>query len=86
MGCHRNMATPTFWDQKVIAKYGVVVTDDEHINMMDTVLTDAAALEPVDREIWAGWYVVGGVLALALGLSLGLFGKPLMEMVRRQEE
>ena len=86
MGCHRNMATPTFWDQKVIAKYGVVVTDDEHINMMDTVLTDAAALQPVERDVWAGWYVIGAVLALALGLSLGVFGRPVVELMRRKEE
>lgn len=86
MGYHRNMATPTFWDQKVIAKYGVVVTDDEHINMMDTVLTDAAALQPVEKEVWAGWYVVGAVLAIALGLGLGAFGKPLVELLRRKEE
>jgi hypothetical protein len=79
------MATPTFWDQKVIAKYGVVVTDDEHINMMDTVLTDAAALQPAERKVWAGWYVIGAVLALALGLSLGVFGRPLVELMRRQE-
>jgi hypothetical protein len=86
MGCHRNMATPTFWDQKVIAKYGVVVTDDEHINMMDTVLTDAAALQPAERKVWAGWYVVGAILALALGLSIGVFGRPLIELMRRKEE
>lgn len=84
MGCHRNMATPTFWDQKVVAKYGVVVTDDEHINMMERVLTDAAAVRPPEREIWTGWYVVGAILAL--GLALGAFGKPLVELTRSREQ
>ncbi len=43
MGCHRNMASPDFWQQEVVAKYGVVVTDDEHIETMDQVLKDAVS-------------------------------------------
>jgi hypothetical protein len=86
MGCHQNMATPTFWDQKVVAKYGVFVTDDEHIQMMDTVLTDAAALQPREVNVRAGWYVIGAILALTLGLALGVFAKRIAELVRRREE
>ena len=41
MGCHQNMADPAFWTDQVIAKYGQVMSDDEHINMMNQLINDA---------------------------------------------
>ncbi len=41
MGCHQNMADPSFWTDQVVAKYGRVMSDDEHINMMNQLIHDA---------------------------------------------
>ena len=54
--------------------------------MMDTVLTDAAALQPRQQQVWAGWYVVGAALVLALGAALGASAKPLAGLMRRREK
>lgn len=43
MGCHRNMADTAFWSDKVVAKYGRMLTDDQHIEHMDEVLREAVA-------------------------------------------
>lgn len=41
MGCHQNMADPTFWTDKVIAKFGKVMNDQEHIDVMNQVIQAA---------------------------------------------
>ncbi len=41
MGCHQNMADTAFWTDKVIATYGQIVTNDDHINMMNQLVHDA---------------------------------------------
>ncbi len=49
MGCHQNMADATFWNDKVIAKFGKVMNDEQHINVMNEVIQSAVA-EPVAQE------------------------------------
>ena len=41
MGCHQNMADETFWTDQVIAKYGRIITDDEHIEHMNHLIQEA---------------------------------------------
>ena len=41
MGCHQNMADTTFWTEEVIAKYGRILTDDEHIEHMNHLILEA---------------------------------------------
>ncbi len=43
MGCHQNMADTQFWTESVIAKYGKIVSDEEHIAMLNQLLHDAVA-------------------------------------------
>jgi hypothetical protein len=43
MGCHQNMADTTFWTEEVIAKYGRILSDDEHIEHMNEILQEAVA-------------------------------------------
>jgi len=43
MGCHQNMADAAFWTDTVIAKYGKITTDQEHIDMLNQLLHDAVA-------------------------------------------
>ncbi len=43
MGCHQNMADETFWTEEVIARYGQVMSDDEHINTMNQLIQDAVS-------------------------------------------
>ncbi len=43
MGCHQNMADAAFWTDQVIAKYGRVVTDQEHIDLLNQLVHDAVA-------------------------------------------
>ena len=45
MGCHQNMASPAFWTDGVMAKYGKVASTDEHIQTMNQVILDAVAAE-----------------------------------------
>ena len=45
MGCHQNMADASFWTDQVIAKFGTVMSDDEHINVMNEVI-QSAVVEP----------------------------------------
>ncbi len=41
MGCHQNMADPEFWNDQVIATYGQIISNDEHIQLMNQLLRDA---------------------------------------------
>lgn len=41
MGCHQNMADSAFWTDKVIAEYGKIVSNEDHINMLNSVVHDA---------------------------------------------
>ena len=45
MGCHQNMADESFWTEEVIAQYGEVMSNDEHINTMNQVIQDAVSGE-----------------------------------------
>ncbi len=42
MGCHRNMADTEFWTETVVAKYGEILANDQHIDHMDEMLREAA--------------------------------------------
>ncbi|MEA3336485.1 MAG: cytochrome c3 family protein [Chloroflexota bacterium] len=46
MGCHQNMADPAFWNDQVIASFGEVISNDEHINVMNEVI-NASVMQPV---------------------------------------
>jgi hypothetical protein len=48
MGCHQNMADLTFWTDGVIAKYGEVFSNDEHIDTMNQLILDAVAAEGLE--------------------------------------
>ncbi len=41
MGCHTNMADSEFWTEAVVAKYGEIVSNDDHIALMNQMLQDA---------------------------------------------
>ncbi len=41
MGCHTNMADSEFWTDAVVAKYGEIVSNDDHIDLMNQLLQDA---------------------------------------------
>jgi hypothetical protein len=43
MGCHQNMADTQFWTDQVIATYGRVKSDQEHIRMMNQLVRDAVS-------------------------------------------
>jgi hypothetical protein len=43
MGCHQNMADTAFWTDSVIAKYGKITTNEEHIKMLNQMVHDAVA-------------------------------------------
>ncbi len=43
MGCHQNMADEAFWTNEVIAKYGKITTNEEHIAMLNQLVHDAVA-------------------------------------------
>ena len=41
MGCHQNMADEEFWTEEVVVKYGLMITDDEHIEHMNHLIQEA---------------------------------------------
>jgi len=41
MGCHQNMADEAFWTDKVIAKFGTVISNDDHIRVMNEIIQEA---------------------------------------------
>ena len=43
MGCHQDVADEAFWTDQVIAKFGTVVSTDEHITAMNDVLKASVA-------------------------------------------
>jgi len=43
MGCHQNMADATFWTDQVIAIYGQISANDDHIKAMNQLIQDAVA-------------------------------------------
>jgi chromosome segregation ATPase len=45
MGCHQNMASPEFWTDGVVKKYGRVASTNEHIDVMNQVIVDAVTAE-----------------------------------------
>lgn len=49
MGCHQNMADESFWNDKVIAKFGTVMADSEHIDVMNKVI-QAAVESPAEAS------------------------------------
>lgn len=67
MGCHQNMVDETFWTKSVIAKYGRMLTNDEHIEHMNEMLQDAVSA----GNPFAGSnlpYLIGAVV---VGLAAG---------------
>jgi hypothetical protein len=44
MGCHQNMADEAFWNDQVIAKFGEVMSDEEHIDVMNEVIQASVAV------------------------------------------
>ncbi len=43
MGCHVEMANADFWTEQVIAKYGQIASNDDHINVMNQLIKDAVS-------------------------------------------
>jgi hypothetical protein len=43
MGCHQNMADTEFWTDEVVAKYGRMLTDNEHIEHMNHLILEAVS-------------------------------------------
>ena len=66
MGCHTNMADATFWTDQVVAKYGEIVSNDDHINVMNQIIQDAVSepevveAEAPDEESIEGEAVADG--------------------------
>lgn len=75
MGCHQNMARADFWTDEVVGKFGVVVSDDEHIDTMNEVLIEATTRSPIRAGLL--WGLLAAALALGVGVVVGLFLKPL---------
>ena len=75
MGCHQNMARADFWTDEVVGKFGVVVSDDEHIDTMNEVLIEATSRSPIRAGLL--WGLLAAALALGVGVVVGLFLKPL---------
>ena len=63
MGCHQNMADTSFWNDQVVAKYGRIISDDEHIEHMNEILQEA---------VLAGGFTGSNYLYLLLAFGLGL--------------
>ncbi len=85
MGCHRNMADDAYWTGQVVAKYGRMLTDDEHVEHMDHLLREATAAgepaadepeaAPVPEEADDGidiWIVFLTLAALVVGILVGV--------------
>jgi len=53
MGCHQNMTDTAFWTDKVIATYGQIVTNDDHINLMNQLVHDAVEGQAAIAEVTA---------------------------------
>jgi hypothetical protein len=51
MGCHQNMDKPDFWADLVVANYGEILSNDDHIEHMEHVLQDAVAGDVSDVEM-----------------------------------
>ncbi|MCP4423885.1 MAG: cytochrome C [Chloroflexi bacterium] len=64
MGCHIDMADTAFWNDQVVAKYGEIISNDDHINMMNQLMRDAVA-GPEVVEVEAEAADDGSVEALA---------------------
>jgi hypothetical protein len=43
MGCHQNMDDPAFWNDQVMAFYGEIIANEDHIEHMDHLLQDAVS-------------------------------------------
>ncbi len=41
MGCHQNMTDTEFWTDQVVATYGQIVTNDDHVAVMNQLVYDA---------------------------------------------
>ena len=51
MGCHQNMADSSFWTDQVIAKYGEIISNDDHINVMNQIVRDAVGGGEVEAQL-----------------------------------
>jgi hypothetical protein len=51
MGCHQNMADEAFWNDQVIAKFGEVMSDEEHIDVMNEVIQASVAAPEVGAAV-----------------------------------
>ncbi len=87
MGCHQNMADSAFWNDKVIAKFGQAMTDQEHIDVMNQLIQAAvdspggAASMPSGEAVTSSaldifaWIVAGLVLGVVVGGGIVLVAK-----------
>jgi len=84
MGCHQNMADDSFWTDQVVAAYGKIVTNDDHIEMMNQLVHDAvenktaapaadepAAQAPAEEPTAGPSALVYALAALLVGIALG---------------
>ena len=51
MGCHQNMTDPAFWTDQVVATYGKVVTNEEHIQLMNQLIHDAVQGKAAQEQV-----------------------------------
>ncbi len=84
MGCHQNMADDSFWTDQVVAAYGKIVTNDDHIEMMNQLVHDAvenktaapaadepAAQAPAEEPAAGPNTLAYALVALLVGIALG---------------
>ncbi len=51
MGCHQNMADPEFWTDQVVATYGEVFTNEEHLNLINQLIHDAVQGKAAQEKV-----------------------------------
>ena len=51
MGCHQNMVDPAFWTDEVIATYGQIVSNEDHIQLMNQLIHDAVQGKKAMEEV-----------------------------------
>ncbi len=73
MGCHTNMDDSDFWTEQVVAKYGEIVSNDDHINLMNQLLQDAVGggedLATATSELMAAQDEIASLTADAAGVD-----------------
>jgi hypothetical protein len=87
MGCHQNMADTTFWNDKVIARFGQALTDEAHIEVMNQLIQAAVDSPGGTTSMASGeaitstamnilpWIMAGILLGVVVGGGVVLIAK-----------